>query len=152
MIYFQNHNNGYAGLNNHVVPYTLCIAISNFLERDFFFDYEIPTSTLPDVHPVGKLKEELEFVATSKRSLVSELVEIPNRRCFEVDRNVEGKVRIEDPMSHFLTGEEQRQKFESTMIWNFFSLGRQALIKETLEEAELVEFGKNSIINATYFL
>lgn len=152
MIYFENHNNGVAGLNNHVVPYTLCIAISNFLERDFYFDHEIPTSTLPEVHPVGRLKEELAFVAASERSLVSELVEIPNRRGFKVDRNVKKKFRVDDPMSHFLTADEQREKFESTMIWNFFSLGRQPLVKEVLDEFELVEFGNNSIINATYFL
>jgi hypothetical protein len=152
MIYFENHRMGRAGLNNHVLPYTLCIAISNFLERDFYFDHEIPPSTLPDVRSEGKLKDALEFVKASRQSLVSNLVDIPSRRCFDIDRNTDKKLLVGDPMAHFLTDDSQRRKFESTMIWNFFSLGRMPLVREELAEFDLVEFGSNSVINASYFL
>jgi hypothetical protein len=151
MIYFENHCNGRTGLNNHVVPYTLSIAISNFLGRDFFFDYEIPTITLPEVSASGPLKRQLEHVMNSKRSLVSDLLDIPNRRRFEIDRTVAKQRRIDDPMMTFMTDNEQREKLASTMIWNCFSLGREAFVKEELDEFELVEFGNNCIINASFY-
>lgn len=151
MIYFENYQNGTAGWNNHVIPYTLCIAISNFLERDFFFDHEIPPSTPPHVHPIGKLKEEIEFVMKSKPSLVSDLVKTPNRRRFEIDRNSGTNFRIENPMTNFMTNEDQRSKFGGTMIWNFFSLGREVLIKEELGRYDVIEIGNNCIINPRYF-
>ncbi len=151
MIYFENHNNGRTGLNNHVIPYTVCIAISNFLERDFYFDHEIPASTLPHFHAAGPLKEQLEHVITSPRSLVSEVLDIPVRRRFEIDRDIAKKLRVDDPMLMFMTDAIQREKFGSTMIWNFFSLGRSPLIREELNEYDLVEFGNNCIINASFF-
>ena len=103
MIYFENYVHGRAGWNNHVIPYTLCIAISNFLDRDFYFDYEVPSGTPPHVHAVGPLKDKIEFIETSKPSLVSELVNIPNRRRFEIERNSGTNFRVEDPMLTFMT-------------------------------------------------
>ena len=48
MIYFENYKRGRGtGLNNHVIPYTFCSALSNFLDRDFYFDSEIPTNVPP---------------------------------------------------------------------------------------------------------
>src|SRR5215204_3156349 len=118
MIYFENHFHGRNGLNNHVVPYTLCIAISNFLERDFFFDYEHPTSTLPEVQLAGSLAAELRHLIAAERSLVSDLLDIPNRRVFEIDRSIPGKLRVDDPMLTFMTDRVMQEKFGATMIWN----------------------------------
>lgn len=151
MIYFENHCSGVTGLNNHVVSYTLCTAISNFLGRAFYFDFELPTITLPQVSPEGDLKRELEYVMNSRRSLVSDLLDIPGRRIFEIDRTVDKKLRIDDPMLTFMTDAEQRDRFGSTMIWNYFSLGRTPLVREELNEYDLVEFGNNCIINASFF-
>jgi hypothetical protein len=151
MIYFENHCQGVTGLNNHVVSYTLCTAISNFLERNFYFDFELPTITLPEVDTSGPLKTELEHVIHSKRSLVSDLLDIPGRRVFAVDRNVSSKLRVDDPMLTFMTDQPQYEKFGGTMISNFFSLGRTPLVKESLEQHELIEFGPNCIINASFY-
>src|SRR5687767_1886923 len=151
MIYFENHNQGRAGFNNHVIPFTLCTAISNFLERDFYFDHEVPSFTLPHVHLDGSLKNELEHVVSARRCLVTDLLEIPNRRVFEIDRNTSNKLRVDDPMLTFMTDEAQREKFGETMIWNFFSLGRTPLVREELDQFDLIEFGPNSVINADFF-
>jgi hypothetical protein len=151
MIYFQNHRKGKSGLNNHVIPYTLAVALSNFLEREFFFDHEIPTITLPPLRPEGRLESRIRHVIDAPRSLVSDLLAIPGRRVFEIDRTEEGKHYVEDPMLMFMTDRANRDKFADTMIWNFFSLGRGPLIKEDLEKFRLIEFGDNCIINASFF-
>jgi hypothetical protein len=151
MIYFQNHRKGKSGLNNHVIPYTLAIAISNFLDRDFFFDHEIPTITLPPVRAEGRFDAQLRHIIDAPRSVVSDLLAIPGRRVFEIDRKVGEKFHVEDPMLMFMTDRASRDKSAETMIWNFFSLGRGPLVKEDLEEFGLIEFGDNCIINASFF-
>ena len=151
MIYFENHCRGRTGLNNHVLPFTLCTAISNFLDRDFYFDYELPTITLPEVALEGPLKTELEHVVRAGRSLVTDLLDIPHRRVFEIERDVEKKLRVDDPMLTFMTERTHQEKFGQTMIWNFFSLGRTALVREELGQFELLEFGPNCIINASFY-
>ena len=92
MIYFENHRKGAAGLNNHVIPYTLCISLSNFLGMDFFFDFEHPSSYPPDYAANGDEQDKFEILMKSPRSLVSDLVKIPNRRVYEVDRERENKI------------------------------------------------------------
>jgi len=151
MLYFENHRKGFAGLNNHVIPYTFCIGLSNFLDRDFYFDHEVPTYTPPAFAVSGKLKEKFDIVMKSRRSLVSDLLQIKNRRQFEIDRNVPNKIRIDDPMLTFTTTNEQRNKYEKTFIWNFFSLGRKSYIKEDLQSYDLIEMGDNSLINNTFY-
>src|SRR5687767_13689397 len=103
MIYLENHCKGITGLNNHVLPFTLCIAISNLLDRDSYFDYELPTITLPEVDLNGPLGNQLKHVANSERSLVSDLLDIPDRRVFEIERSVEKKLILDDPMLTFMT-------------------------------------------------
>ena len=151
MIYFENHCKGVTGLNNHVVSYTLCTAISNFLGREFYFDYELPTITLPEVSAEGPLKTQLAHVMNSRRSMVSELLDIPVSLVFDIDRGVRNKLRIDDPMLTFMTDRDQQDQFGSTMIWNFFSLGREGLIREQLNEYDLLEFGSNCIVNSSFF-
>lgn len=151
MLYFENHRKGYAGLNNHVIPYIFCTALSDFLDRDFYFDYEVPTYTPPEFAVSGALKEKFEIVMNSPRSLVSDLLQIKDRRRFEIDRNVPNKLRIDDPMLTFITTDDQRNKYENTFIWNYFSLGREAYIKEELQNYDLIEFGPNSLINNTFY-
>ncbi|HEX6279532.1 MAG TPA: O-fucosyltransferase family protein [Pyrinomonadaceae bacterium] len=150
MIYFENHCHGRTGLNNHVIPYTLCVAISNFLDRDFFFDHEIPTITLPTVTAGGPLKSQIQHLIGAERSLVSDLLDIPARRVREVERDAPG-LRVDDPMLTFMTNKAQQQQFGSTMIWNFFSLGRTPLVREDIQAIDLIEFGPNSIINASFY-
>jgi hypothetical protein len=151
MIYFENHGLGRSGLNNHVVSYTLCIAISNFLERDFYFDHELPTITLPIVTADGPLERQIKQIMSARRSLVSDLLDIPNRRISEIARDADPKLRVDDPMLTFMTDEDQLERFGSTMIRNFFSLGREALVREDLAKYKLIEFGPNCIINASFY-
>lgn len=151
MIYFENHCKGVTGLNNHVVSFTLCTAISNFLDRDFFFDHELPTITLPEVRLDSALESELRHIVNAERSLVSDLLAIPNRRIHEVDRSIGRKLRVDEPMLTFMTDREQIEMFGQTMICNFFSLGRTALVREDLEQYDLLEFGPKNIINASFY-
>lgn len=84
MIYFENASFGTEGFNTHLMSYTLCISLSNFLERDFFFDLEIPCSTPPEYASDPLYKDKFSILLESPRSRVSELVKIPNRRCFRL--------------------------------------------------------------------
>jgi hypothetical protein len=151
VIYFENYRQGGAGLNNHIIPYTLCISLSNFLGRDFFFDFERPSSYPPDYAANSGERNRFEILMKSPRSLVSDLVKIPNRRVYEIDRDTENKLRLKDLFLTFLTTEEQKAKYGNTMIWNFFSLGRKAFTREHLQAFDLVEIGNISLVNATYF-
>ena len=155
MIYFENYKKGEAGFNNHLVPYTLCASLSNFLGRDFFFDYECPTFTPPEFAVNGDERNKFKLLMESKRSLVSDLVKIPNRRVYEVDRNTRNKIRLEDLFLNFLTTSDQKAKYGDTMIWNFFGLGREAISREYLQEFDLIEVGeKGTLVNVSflYFL
>ncbi len=152
MIYFENYLNGTCGLNNHVIPYTLCISLSNFLGRDFFFEFENPSNFPPDYAVNSGERDKFEILMKSPISRVSDLVKIPNRRVYEVDREVKNKIRLEELFLTFLTTEEQKAKYGNTMIWNFFSLGREAFTREHLQTFDLVEIGRNeSLVNATFF-
>lgn len=151
MIYFQNHHNGFAGLNNHVIPFTLCISLSNFLERDFYFDHELPCTTPPAFAITGKLKDKFQIIMSSPRSKVSDLLKIPNRRRTEVDRDIVNKISIPDVSKVFLSETDYFATIGTTPIKDFFSLGREPLIREELQNFELIEFGDNSLVNASYF-
>ncbi len=96
MIYFENYLNGTCGLNNHVIPYTLCISLSNFLGKDFFFDFECPSNFPPDYAVNSGERDKFEILMKSPISRVSDLVKIPNRRVYEVDREVKNKIRLEE--------------------------------------------------------
>lgn len=151
MIYFQNHRKSVCGFNNHVLPYTLCISLSNFFDRDFFFDHEYPSDTPPDYALHGELKEKFSLLLNSKRSLVSDLVQIPNRRRFEIEREVPNKISIQNIIGGFMTTQEMQSKYQNTMIWQFFSLGREALIKEELQHLDLIEIDENCLVNISYY-
>lgn len=151
MIYFENYEKSLAGLNNHLVSYTLCISLSNFLNRDFFFDYELPCTTPPIFAVEGKHKNKFEILMKSKRSLISDLVKTPARRLDKIDRNVENKIRFEDLQLHFLTTKNQVNKYKETFILDQFSLGREALLKEDLQTYDLIEIGDINLVNVSYF-
>lgn len=151
MIYFENFKKGIPGLNNHLISYILCLSLSNFLERDFYFDHEIPSSTPPDFAIGGKSGARFEILMNSPRSLVSDLLEMPARRVSEIDRDHPNKIRIEDLALCFMTDRAQAEKFWETWIWNYFSLGRAALIKEELQEFEMIEIGESNLVNVSFF-
>ena len=152
MIYFENYKKGEAGFNNHLVPYTLCASLSNFLERDFFFDFECPPYTPPEFAVKGDERHKFKLLMESRRSLVSDLVKLPNRRVYEIDRDTPNKIRLEDLFLTFLTTSEQKAKYGDTMIWNFFGLGREAITREYLQEFDLIEVGeRGGLVNATFF-
>ena len=116
MIYFENYYHGTCGLNNHVIPYTLCISLSNFLERDFYFDHEVPPSTPPEFAVTGELRDKFEILMTSPRAKVSDLVDIPCRRIYEIDRDVAGKIRIEDPFKVCVSDAATASRFAGAWV------------------------------------
>jgi hypothetical protein len=122
------------------------------LERDFFFDFEYPPSTPPEFAVKGDERNKFKLLMESRRSLVSDLVKIPNRRVYEIDRSIPNKIRLEDPYLTFLTTSEQKAQYGDTMIWNFFGLGREAITREHLREFDLIEVGeKGSLVNSSFF-
>jgi len=151
MIYFENYQKGYIGLNNQLISYTLCISLSNFLQREFFFDFDVPSATPPDYAVRSNLKDKFEILLKSKRSLVSDLVSIPARRCFEIDRNARNKVRHENILKRFMTTAGQKSQFENTIIWDSFSMTREPLVREELQHFDLIEIGEWNLINISYF-
>src|SRR5215211_4253002 len=122
MIYFENCSKGTEGFNTHVIAYTLCMSLANFLEREFFFDYEIPSSSPPGFAVNSAWSEKFGILMTSPRSLVSDLVVIPNRRVNQIDRNSPNKLELEHTHSHFVTTEELRAKYGATMIFEHFGM------------------------------
>lgn len=151
MIYFENYQKGYIGFNNQLISYTLCISLSDFLGREFFFDYENPSCTPPDYAVNSKLKDKFAVLINSKRSLVSNLLNMPVRRCYKIDRNVENKIRYDDVLMRFMTTREQQSQYEKTILWDFFSLSRKPLIKEELQNFDLIEIGEMNLVNISYF-
>lgn len=151
MIYFENYYKGTAGLNNHVIPYTFCISLSNFLDRDFYFDYEVPPTTPPVFATEGSLKEKFAILMQSPRSVVSDLVKIPNRRRDAIDRTSRNKMRIDDPWAVCMSDESTMAQFGSTGIKTFFTLGRDVLVREQLQSYDLIEVSEESLINVTFF-
>src|SRR5688500_8354512 len=152
MIYFENSSRGAEGFNTHLMSYTLCLSLSNFLERDVFFDYEIPSSTPPDYALNDEYKGKFKILLDSERSLVSDLIEMPARRRFEIEREVAGKLQLQS--CYFITTEELKAKFGETMIWSSFALGRIDLTRETLQDHDLIEFSPSKLAkpSAFYFL
>ena len=151
MLYFENYLKSEIGFNNQVISYTLCISLSNFLNRDFFFGNEYPSNTPPDYAVNSGLKDRFEFLVNSRRSLVSDLIKTPARRIFEIDRNVENKICYQDIMERFMTTQELQQKYENTLFWDFFRITRKPLIKEELQSFDLIEVGEKNLVNMTYF-
>jgi hypothetical protein len=156
MIYYENASYGMEGFNTHLLAYTFCISFSNFLDRDFFFDYEIPSSTPPDFAFRDEYKDKFKILLESERSLVTDLVEKPagTRRRFEIDRHSHNKISFELLYPYFATTEEIKAKFGGTFIWDSFAVGREGLIKEQLQSYDLIEWlnPKLSSPSVFYFL
>ncbi len=151
MIYFENCSKGAEGFNTHVIAYTLCISLSNFLDREFFFDFEIPSSSPPGFASMPEWSETFGTLMQSPRSLVSDLVTIPTRRVFNIDRDLANKIELQHTHSHFMTTDELRSKYGSTMIFEHFGMGRKALTREELNGFDLIEWTDTRLSNPSYF-
>jgi hypothetical protein len=151
MIYFENCSKGTEGFNTHVISYTLCVSLSNFLDREFFFDFELPSSSPPGFASKPGWTDKFGVLMESPRSLVSDLVAIPNRRIYEIDRDVENKIALQHTHSHFVTTEELRSKYGSTMIFEHFGMGRSGLTREELNAVDLIEWTDTKLSNPSYF-
>jgi hypothetical protein len=151
MIYFEAYQKGKIGFNNQLISYTLCVSLSNFLRRNFFYDFDVPSATPPDYAVRSELKDKFAVLLESKRSRVSDLLNIPVHRCFEIDRNVENKVRYADVLKRFMTTRDLQAEFEDTVIWDSFRMTRKPIIREDLESFELIEIGEMNLVNITYF-
>lgn len=153
MIYYENASKGVEGFNTHVLAYTFCFSFSNFLDRDFFFDYEIPSSTPPDFAGQDEFRDKFKILLESGRSLVTDLVVMPAflRRRFEIDRSEDNKITFELLYGYFATTEEIKAKFGNTIIWNSFAVGREALTREQLQSYELIEWLNPKLTSPSVF-
>lgn len=151
MIYFENGSYGAEGLNTHVYSWTMCIAFSNYLGRDFYFDYEVPSSRPPEYVLRPEFKERFKILVESPRSLVSELVDIPNRRVDSIDRDREKKIGYQLLYSHFATTDEIRKKFQNGIVWDSFALGRIPIVREELVDYDLIEWTHSKVSSVAYF-
>ena len=151
MIYFENCSKGTEGFNTHVIAYTLCVSLSNFLERDFYFDFEIPSSSPPGFATLPEWADMFGILMNSPRSLVSDLVKIPNRRRREIDRTLVSKLELQHTHSHFVTTEALLSKYGSSMIFEHFGMGRQVLTRERLNRYDLIEWTDTRLSNPSYF-
>jgi hypothetical protein len=151
MIYFENCSKGTEGFNTHVIAYTLCISLSNFLDRDFYFDYEVPSSSPPAFASLPGWSEKFGVLMQSPRSLVSDLIAIPNRRVREIDRDARKKIELQHTHSHFVTTEALRAKYGATMIFEHFGMGRTALTRAELNQFDLIEWTDTRLSNPSYF-
>ena len=133
------------------MSWTMCISLSNFLDRDFYFDYELPSSTPPDYASQPEFKNKFKMLLESPRSMVSQLLDIPNRRVSEIDRSVADKAEFQLLYSHFATTEEMKKRFEGTMIWDSFAVGRMSQTREELAERALIEWTHTKLSNPSIF-
>ena len=150
MIYFENSLRQEEGFNTHVMRYTLCIAISNFIDRDFYFAGGRPSNTPPDYAVSGPDKDRYSILMKSERSDVLDLVRIPNRRRLELGPKTDNSIEVQVMMSYFFTTEELRSRYENSFIWNAFSVGRFALIREELQKHDLIEFTHQTLSSPAY--
>lgn len=151
MIYFENASLGEEGFNTHLLSYTLCVSLSNFLDRDFYFDYEIPCSTPPDYAFREEFRDKYKILLESERSLVTDLVEIPARRRYEIEREAENKLALQLIYSYFCTTEKLKARFGGTLIWDSFSIGRFDLTREYLQSFDLIEWTHSKLANPSVF-
>ena len=151
MIYFENASKGSEGFNTHLMSYTWCITFSNFLNSPFYFDYEIPCSTPPDFASRDEYKDKFAIVLSSERSVVSQLVDMPANRVFEIDRTPKNKAEYQLLHSYFATTDEMRAKFAHTAIWDFFGFGRTSLTREELYSYDLIEWTHSNLAHPSCF-
>jgi len=151
MIYFENASHGNEGFNTHLMSWTFCVSFSNFLDRDFYFDFEKPCSTPPAFASLEPFKDKFKILLESERSLVTDLVRIRNRRVKQIDREVENKKSMQLLYSHFGSTAAMQRSFGNTMMWDYFSNGRVPLIREELQEFELIEFTHTKLTNPSFF-
>src|SRR5574338_415978 len=62
-----------------VLP-SLAASLANFLDSEFYFDFEIASSTPPSYLQDAELRRRFAVLETADRSLVSDLVTTPVRR------------------------------------------------------------------------
>jgi len=151
MIYFENASRGEEGFNTHVMSFTLCVALSNFLGREFEFDFEVPSSSPPDFASKPVFADKFRLLLESRRSNVSDLLQIPNRRVTKVDRSSTNRLDLELVYSHFVTTESVRDQFAGTIIWDSFSMGRHGHTREELNRYDLIVWTHTKLSTPAFF-
>ncbi len=151
MIYIENAAKGLDGFTTHVMTLVSGICLSKFLNRPFYFDYEIPCSTPPEYASRDEFKNKFAILMNSERSLVSQLIDMPADRVFEIDRTISNKSSYEKLYSYFVTTNEIKARFENTPIWDFFGFGRFPLTREELQTYALIEWTHTSLSNPSCF-
>ncbi|HMQ03373.1 MAG TPA: O-fucosyltransferase family protein [Pyrinomonadaceae bacterium] len=154
MIHYENASRGNEGFNTHVLSYTLAVSLSNFLERDLYFSFEIPSSTPPDYLSNEGFRDRFSILIESERSLVSDLLELSVRKVEEFDLSSPRKLELQLVYSYFVTTDVMKQRFGGTMIWDSFGVGRIGLTREYMQQFDLIEWThtKLSHANVFYFL
>jgi hypothetical protein len=150
MIYFESTQASGEGFNTHVMRYTMCISLSNFLGRPYYFNSEKPSSTPPNFAVSGYGKDKFGVLLESPRSTVTALLEIAGDSLSDVDLDVEEKYPITMLGSFVFTTEELRRKFENTILLDSFLAGRHALTREQLLENQLIVIGHQTLTSPAY--
>ena len=65
MIYFENSWAQTEGFNTHVMRYIMCVALSNFLEKDFFLRPGSHRTLRPITPSTSRIRKSLRFPSTA---------------------------------------------------------------------------------------
>jgi hypothetical protein len=133
------------------MSWTFCVSFSNFLDRDFYFDFEVPSSTPPAYALTDEFRKKFGILLSSERSLVTDLVQVPNRRVLEIDRTVKNKASFQMSYSHFASTAAMREKLGNTLMWEYFGVGREPIIREDLQQFDLVEWTHTKLVQPSCF-
>jgi hypothetical protein len=151
MIYFENASYGKEGLNTHVMSLTMCAALSQFLDRDFYFDFELPSSTPPAFAFEPALKDKYSVLIDSPRSYVSQLLDLGSLRRLSSVPESKNRIDLQLLPSHFFTTETMKEKFEGSIIWDSFAIGRHGHTREELSQYDLVSWTHTKTCSPAFF-
>ncbi|MBV9242043.1 MAG: hypothetical protein JO314_08540 [Acidobacteria bacterium] len=152
MFYTEMTGRGGDGFTTHLMTWSFCVAFSHYLGgRPFYLSHEVPASTPPEYATKPEFRDRYGVLLRSPRSLVSNIVDMPANRVFDLDRNAENKLELQLLYSHFATTEEIRAKFGATPLWEFFSFGRVGHTLEEFRSYDLIEWTHPSCTNLAVF-
>jgi len=150
MIYYENAFRGPEGFNSQLVRYTMCLALSNFLERPFYLASGEPSNTPPEYASSPEYADRYRIIMESERSRVEDLLTIPRRMVTEMVEESPNSFEVEILSSRFLTTAELKDRFAGTFLWDAFAVGRIPLVKEELLKYDLLKFTHGTLNSPAY--
>jgi hypothetical protein len=152
MFCVENTHRGNDGFTTHLMTWTFCLSFSKFLgDRPFFLQHEVPASTPPEYATNPDFRDKYGVLLRSPRSLVSNLLDMPCNRVFEIDQSLKNRLHIQLLFSHFATTDEIKNKFQGSPVWDFFSFGRIGKTREEFQSYDLIQWTHTSCTNLSVF-